>query len=120
MAKKVGRPRIEIDYTMAEKYGAVMCTIVEIASLMGVSVSRLEHDPEFMQAYKRGLDNGKSSLRRSQYKAALAGNPTMLIWLGKQYLGQSDKQQVEHVTPQTINVRFEDTEQDEEDELPEC
>jgi hypothetical protein len=31
-----------------------------------------------------------------QFKAAEAGNPTMLIWLGKQYLGQSDKQDLNH------------------------
>jgi hypothetical protein len=30
-----------------------------------------------------------------QFKAAEGGNATMLIWLGKQYLGQSDKTQHE-------------------------
>jgi hypothetical protein len=29
-----------------------------------------------------------------QFKAAMEGNVTMLIWLGKQYLGQSNKQEV--------------------------
>jgi hypothetical protein len=29
-------------------------------------------------------------LRRLQWKGAEAGNPTMLIWLGKQMLGQRD------------------------------
>jgi hypothetical protein len=30
-------------------------------------------------------------LRRLQWKLARAGNATMLIWLGKQWLGQTDK-----------------------------
>ena len=34
---------------------------------------------------------GKASLRSAQFKAALAGNATMLIWMGKQLLGQRDK-----------------------------
>jgi len=32
----------------------------------------------------------KNSLRRAQLKVALDGNVTMLIWLGKQMLGQSE------------------------------
>lgn len=36
----------------------------------------------------------KKSLRRWQLEAAEKGNPTMLIWLGKQVLKQSDQQQV--------------------------
>jgi hypothetical protein len=33
----------------------------------------------------------KISIRRQQLKLAEAGNATMLIWLGKQVLGQRDK-----------------------------
>lgn len=33
-------------------------------------------------------------LRAAQYKAAMEGNTTMLIWLGKQRLGQSDKNEL--------------------------
>ena len=35
-------------------------------------------------------DRGLLSLRRAQIRAALDGNPTMLIWLGKQMLGQKE------------------------------
>ena len=41
---------------------------------------------------KRGRARLRQSLRRAQIKSALSGNATMLIWLGKQYLGQSDRQ----------------------------
>jgi len=31
------------------------------------------------------------SLRRIQYSTAMEGNATMLVWLGKNWLGQTDK-----------------------------
>ncbi len=34
------------------------------------------------------------SLRRKQWRAAEEGNTTMLVWLGKQYLGQKDKSEM--------------------------
>jgi len=39
---------------------------------------------------------GKASLRRTQWKAATGGNSTMMVWLGKNVLGQTDKQEIEH------------------------
>jgi len=41
------------------------------------------------------LENGRSSLRRLQWKSATNGNITMQIWLGKQYLGQRDMHSAE-------------------------
>ena len=34
-----------------------------------------------------------------QWKSAEQGNVSMQIWLGKQMLGQSDKQEIEHIRP---------------------
>ena len=82
--KKRGRPKIPIDYEKAEKLAQILCTQSEIASVLNVSVARLEHDPEFLRIHKKGMETGKASLRRLQYAAAQGGNPTMLIWLGKQ------------------------------------
>ena len=50
---------------------------------------------------------GKVSLRRKQYqKAVEEGNPTMLIWLGKQWLGQSDGQDSGSVDPKPLTINF--------------
>jgi hypothetical protein len=38
----------------------------------------------------KGRESLKQSLRRAQIKLALSGNAVMLIWLGKNLLGQSD------------------------------
>ena len=38
--------------------------------MLNVSVSLLEHDPEFLQVCKKGIENGKRSLRRIQWEPA--------------------------------------------------
>jgi len=101
-----GRPKFKIDYDQVEKLANIMCTQVEIASILGCSVDTLQRDDEFSGIYKTGLDNGRMSLRRAQYKSAMSGNATMQIWLGKQYLNQRDQREykVEDVTaPIVIN-----------------
>lgn len=86
-----GRPKKEIDYVTVEKLASIQCTQEEISNFLGISTRTLQKDEEFLRIYKKGLDNGKMSLRRWQYKKAQDGNVSMLIWLGKQYLGQTDK-----------------------------
>lgn len=91
-----GRPKIILDYDKIEKLAMIHCTQEEIATIIGVSVDTLQRDPQFCGIYKSGLDKGRSSLRRLQWKAAEAGDKTMLVWLGKQLLGQRDKQDIEN------------------------
>ena len=40
---------------------------------------------------ERGKAIGRAKLRRLQWQSAIAGSDTMLIWLGKNGLGQRDK-----------------------------
>ena len=84
-----GRPKKEIDYEAVEKLASIQCTQEEIANFLELSVRTLQRDDEFCRLYKKGQDNGKMSLRRTQFKLA-EKNPSMAIWLGKQYLGQRD------------------------------
>ena len=89
-----GRPRKVIDWDLVEKLSTIQCTTAEIARIIGVSESTLDHNKKFVQIHKKGLDEGRMSLRRLQWKKANDGNVTMLIWLGKQYLGQKDRQEI--------------------------
>lgn len=89
--KKMGRPKIKLNYGVIEKLALIQCTQAEIASFLGVSTRTLERDENFCQIYKKGLEKGQMSLRRLQFRKAQEGNVPMLIWLGKQYLGQRDK-----------------------------
>ena len=42
------------------------------------------------------------SLRRKQYTSAMDGNTTLLIWLGKNWLGQKDQAEVATAQTETI------------------
>lgn len=90
-----GRPMKKLNDVGADivrKLAAVMCTEEEIASVLEVSVEVLHNklnDRTFSEYYKSGKEEGKASLRRTQFEIAKK-NATMAIWLGKQYLGQTD------------------------------
>jgi hypothetical protein len=86
-----GRPKKPINYATVEKLATLQCTQEEIASFLGLSIDTLTRDAKFCGIYKTAIDKGRVSLRRHQWKALAAGNTTMLVWLGKQYLGQRDR-----------------------------
>lgn len=80
------------------RLGKIQATVDECAAVLGVgkgTIYRLfEAAPETLAAYENGKAQGRRSLRRAQMKAALRGNPTMLIWMGKQILEQRDQADV--------------------------
>jgi hypothetical protein len=105
-----GRPRKEIDFKQLETMAQIQCTEEECAAIFDMDRDTLrariqeETGAGFSAFYKKHVTEGKRSLRRAQYRtaigtpadlstgqAAIAGNPTMQIWLGKQMLGQEDK-----------------------------
>jgi hypothetical protein len=53
------------------------------------------YDCSFVQFRQQKFEGQKIKLRTYQWRSAEKGNVTMQIWLGKQYLGQSDKLQVD-------------------------
>ena len=96
--KRTGRPRIDnIDWEAVDKLCALQCTGEEIAGFLKVDYDTLNARVKeafglaFSDYFAQKRGNGKVSLRRKQYEKALAGDTTMLIWLGKQYLGQKDQ-----------------------------
>ena len=90
-----GRPLTPINIEAVERGAQLGCNPDELAVLAGISRSafyeRMDADPDLVAAIERGRAQGRESLRRLQWQAANAGNPAMLIWLGKQLLGQRDK-----------------------------
>jgi hypothetical protein len=106
--RKVGRPRKVIDWSQAEKLASLHCTGEEIASFLEVDYDTLnsaikrEFDCNFSEWYKKNSAKGKISLRRKQFEQALSGNTSLLIWLGKQWLGQTDK--IENDSGTQINI----------------
>ena len=107
-AKKrpVGRPPKIIDWKKIESLCQIHCTESEIASVMDIHLDtlydkcKLEHGIIFPEYYKKHCEGGKMSLRRKQFsKAVVDGNPAMLIWMGKQILGQKDSMDLYNVEP---------------------
>ncbi len=75
-----------------ERLIAIGCTEQETAYVLGISLRTLQ------RRYRRQIEAGRArravSLRRRQWLAAKKGSVPMLIWLGKQYLGQQDRQEI--------------------------
>lgn len=97
---KAGRPKKKISKEDFEKLCAMQCTLAEIAGFFDCSEDTIErwclseYDQRFSEVFEQKSCKGKISIRRNQFRAAETGNTTMLIWLGKQYLGQTEKQEI--------------------------
>jgi len=80
---------------MVETLGKIQATNKEAGARLGVTeetfVEFLRREEKAAETFDFAKEVGKASLRSAQFKAALAGNPTMLVWMGKQLLGQKDK-----------------------------
>lgn len=92
----MGRPAKEIDQKSFEKLCKLQCTLEEIAGFFECSEDTIQnwckrtYDEIFSVIHKKYSAGGKTSLRRYQFNLAKT-NASMAIWLGKQYLGQTDK-----------------------------
>ncbi len=100
--KKDGYPPKEHDEELILKLSSILCTNKEIANICGCSEDTLER--RYMHVLEKGRSNGRMSLRRRQYEIAMEGNPTILIWLGKNYLSQKEPKAVDESTAQVTEI----------------
>jgi hypothetical protein len=100
-----GRPQKTIDWEEFDKLCQLQCTKKEMASFLEVDENTIdaillrEKGVSFSVYFEQKAAGGKRSLRRRQFQAAEEGSPAMLIWLGKQWLGQTDKVETKEVEP---------------------
>lgn len=84
-----------------ESLCAIQCSEAEICSVLDVDAKTLirwcreVYGVTFSKIFKEKRLGGKASLRRMQWKLAET-SATMGIWLGKQYLDQTDKVEQTH------------------------
>ncbi len=97
-----GRPAIEWTEQAASdvhRMARAGNTVGDMAAILGVSKRSLETaiagSDAVGEQYRLACAERHDVLRTAQLRAALSGNPTMLIWLGKQDLGQRDVKAVE-------------------------
>jgi hypothetical protein len=88
VGKCLGRNRKPVPSADVFKLAAIGCKDTEIAEWFGVDSNTLRYN--FSVELLKGRETLKQSLRRKQIEVAMSGNPTMLIFLGKNLLGQSD------------------------------
>lgn len=106
IVNKGGRPlRVDMsDPEVAKQiafFGQIHATHEEMAACLDVDVRTIERymankEGEFCRVYKTNQGDFKKSLRRMQIEKAQKGDSTMLIWLGKQILGQKDVKAVDN------------------------
>lgn len=99
----MGRPKKNLtpkEWDSVKYMAMIHCTGEEIAGVMQVDYDTLNRNCHDKFGYgiseyiKKNQANGKMSLRRAQWKSAENGNVTMQIWLGKQWLGQKEQQEI--------------------------
>lgn len=92
----MGRRPKEIDQKQFENLCGLQCTYDEICSWFDVTDKTLNswckrtYGKNFSEVFNEKRGRGKISLRRTQWELAKK-NASMAIFLGKQYLGQSDQ-----------------------------
>lgn len=81
----------DVALLLVQRLSSIMCTIEEICAILSIPPKIFKESPLYMGAHEQGQQSGHASLRRAQWQQAMKGNAIMQIFLGKNYLGQSDK-----------------------------
>lgn len=95
----MARPRAEINQEEFEKLCGLQCTKEEICDWFSITDKTLDawckrtYEQSFSVIFEKKRVRGKISLRRAQFKLA-EKSAAMAIFLGKNYLGQTDKQEI--------------------------
>lgn len=93
--KKLGRPEFQVTKELehqVESLAAMGASEDSISDFLGMDRNTLEK--HFSATLKNGKSRVSNRLRMMQLKKAYTGNTALLIWLGKQLLGQSEKKTV--------------------------
>lgn len=81
-----------------EKLAKLWCSLEEMSDYFKVPANTLKYN--FSDIIAKGRSETKQALRRAQLKIALEGNTTMLIWLGKNILGQMESPELAQTQPE--------------------
>lgn len=93
-----GRLRHEIDEQQLYEAAMTHASVAQLARIFGVNAQFLRM--MYSDLIKEARAEKQQELLAAQFKAAINDrNPTMQIWLGKQYLGQRDNTRVEQTGP---------------------
>ena len=92
---KGGRPAFEFTpkvLLQIQDLASYMCTKDEVANIIGCHRTTLYRNQQALEAYDKGVNVAKRNIRKTQFDIATKLNSSiMAMWLGKVYLGQTDK-----------------------------
>lgn len=93
----MSRPKLQIDWKKVDHMLEAHCTGTQVAAHLGIYCETLyervkkEYGCGFSEYSRQKKEKGNSSIKVTQYQQALKGDKGMLIWLGKNWLGQKDE-----------------------------
>lgn len=112
----VGRPKKELDWRLIDsilQYGASLVDCSDICEMSEDSVQnkiKAKYGVTFSEYRDRKKSKMRMKLRQKQFDLALKGNVPLLIWLGKQELGQSDRAENTNTDKIEITIDSSDSE----------
>ena len=94
-SRKIGRPNFEFTPKVLDQIknmASYMCSKAEIGRIIGCSESTINRNELAQEAWEQGVAVAKQAIRKTQFDIATKLNSSiMAMWLGKVYLGQTDK-----------------------------
>lgn len=109
----MSRPQADINWGLVEEYLIAGCSGAEIAAMIGISAPTLydrcqtDNGLMFSEYSQQKREKGDLILKKVQYETAIKDKDrTMLIWLGKQRLGQKEKAEQDIKVDGGINIVF--------------
>jgi hypothetical protein len=109
--KKEKKPRgfrVLVDWSQIEELAMAGCNGTEIAAHFGITPHQLyvrcadDRNQAWSYFSKIYYEKGNSLLKVQQFKQALEGDRVMLLWLGKQRLGQKETPEQKKEIPDEI------------------
>jgi len=108
-------PLSEEEFKRVEEMSTLHCSDWELAYTLGMTVKAwhkyLVFNPDLQTKLNAARARGARGLRAVQMRAALEGNTSMMIWLGRCILGQNKDQSIGSSTPEALQEISEEAKQ---------
>jgi len=108
----MARPKVVVDWKKVDRLLKAGLSGTVIADTIGVKVDTLykrcirDKKMLFSEYQQQKRQVGLETLKLKQYDLAVKGDKSMLVWLGKQYLNQSEKGEVKIVEKDTFTENY--------------
>lgn len=105
-----GRPKAPIDWEVVKRQVSAGASGVSIAHELGIASDTLydrcieDMGMEFTEFKRLHVSRGNDLIAMKQFELAMKGDKSLLIWLGKNRLGQRDRQEYVNAAGESVPV----------------